>query len=123
MAQHRICVSTKVAKNATLGNQVSRITRDKDSLRHDDQVEALAGAVGWYKDMMALDSSDRVDTLEKLQMEKVAKEFVKEWNNPVPSRFVLPISGGMFSKEAGREWQARSTTTKRWGISRLGRKK
>lgn len=119
MSQHRICVSSKVARNATLGNQISRITRDKDSLRHDDQVEAMAGAVGWYKDMMALDSGDRVDTLERLQMEKVAKEFVKEWNNPNPSRYVLPISGGMFSKEASREWQAKTTTTKRWGISRL----
>jgi hypothetical protein len=119
MAQHRICVSTKVAKNATLGNQLSRITRDKDSLRHDDQVEAMAGAVAWYKDLLVLSSGDRVDTLERLQMEKVAKEFVKEWANPSPSRFVLPISGGMFSKEASREWQAKTTTKKRWGISRL----
>ena len=119
MAQHRICVSTKVARNATLGNQISRITRDKDSLRHDDQVESMAGAVAWFKDILALDSGDRVDTLERLQMEKMAKEFVKEWNNPNPSRYVLPISGGLFSKEAGREWQARTTTTRRWGISRL----
>jgi predicted phage terminase large subunit-like protein len=119
MAQHRICVSTKVARNATLGNQLSRITRDKDSLRHDDQVEAMAGAVAWYKDLLVLSSGDRVDTLERLQMEKVAKEFVKEWSNPNPSRFVLPISGGMFSKEASREWQAKTTTKKRWGISRL----
>jgi predicted phage terminase large subunit-like protein len=119
MAQHRICVSTKVAKNATLGNQLSRITRDKDSLRHDDQVEAMAGAVAWFKDLLALDSTDRVDTLERLQMEKMAKEFVKEWSTPNPSRYVLPISGGMFSKEAGREWQAKTNTTRKWGISRL----
>jgi hypothetical protein len=119
MAQHRICVSTKVAKNATLGNQISRITRDRDSLRHDDQVEAMAGAVSWYKDMLVLDSGDRVETLERLQMEKVAKEFVKEWNSPNPSRYVLPISGGLFSKEASREWQAKTTTKKRWGMSRL----
>ena len=119
MAQHRICVSTKVARNATLGNQISRITRDKDSLRHDDQVESMAGAVAWFKDILALDSGDRVDTLERLQMEKMAKEFVKEWSNPNPSRYVLPISGGLFSKEASREWQAKTTTTKRWGISRL----
>lgn len=119
MAQHRICVSTKVAKNATLGNQISRITRDRDSLRHDDQVEALAGAVSWYKDMLVLDSGNRVETLEQLQMEKMAKEFVKEWNSPNPSRYVLPISGGLFSKEASREWQAKITTKKRWGMSRL----
>lgn len=119
MAQHRICVSTKVARNTTLGTQISRITRDKDSLRHDDQVEALAGAVAWYKDMLALDSGDRAETLERLQMEKVAKEFVKEWNNPNPSRYVLPISGGLFSKEAAREWQAKTTKTKKWGLSRV----
>ena len=116
-------MSTKVARNATLGNQLSRITRDRDSLRHDDQVEAMAGAIGWYKDMLALDSGDRVDTIEKMQMEKIAKEFVKEWNNPNPSRYVLPISGGLFSKEASREWQARTTTTKKWGLSRIGNRK
>lgn len=122
MAQHRICVSHQVARNQVLGAQISRITRDRDSLRHDDQVEALSGAVGWYKDMMALDSKVRVDDMEKMQIEKVAKEFLKEWNNPKPSRYVLPISGGVFSKEAAREWQAPAARNKKWGGSRLGRR-
>lgn len=122
MAQHRLCVSPQVARNPTLVNQMTRITRDKDSLKHDDQVEALAGAVAWFKDQMALDSSKRVDDLERMQIEKVAKEFLKEWNNPKASRYVLPLSGGLFTPAAAKEWKAKDPSATRWGSRRLGRR-
>ena len=122
MAQHRLCVSPQVARNGTLVNQMTRITRDKDSLRHDDQIEALAGAVGWYKDQMALDSVRRVDDLERMQVEKVAKEFLKEWHNPKGSRYLLPLSGGLFTPEAAREWTAKDRKKTRWGGVRMGRR-
>lgn len=122
MAQHRLCVSTKVAVNQQLVNQLTRITRDKDSLRHDDQVEALSGAVAWYKEQMALDSGKRVDDMERIQVEKVAKEFMREWNNPKASRYVMPLSGGLFTPEATREWVAKDPGKARWGGRRIGRR-
>jgi predicted phage terminase large subunit-like protein len=120
MAQHRLCVSPTVARNQTLVNQMTRITRDKDSLRHDDQIEAMSGAVGWFKDQMALDSGKRVDDLERLQVEKVAKEFLKEWNNPKASRYVLPLSGGLFTPKAAAEWVKKDRNSTRWGGRRMG---
>ena len=121
MAQHRICVSPSVAKNQTLGLQISRITRDRNSLRHDDQIDALAGAVAHFKDNMSLDSVKRADGLDQLNSARAAKEFLKDWNNPNPSRFVLPITGGLFSKEAAREWNQRGQRSTKWGGRRLGR--
>ena len=121
MAQHRLCVSPKVAANTVLVNQMTRITRDKDSLRHDDQIEAMAGAVAWFKEQMSLDSVKRVDDLEKMQVEKVAKEFLKEWNNPKESRYVMPLSGGLFSPAAAKEWSKNDQKNTRWGGRRMNR--
>lgn len=121
MAQHRLCVSPQVAKNVTLGVQMTRLTRDKDSLKHDDQVEALSGAVSFFREQMALDSVKRVDNLETIQLEKMAKEFVREWNSPKPSRYVLPLTGGMFGPEAAQEWK-KDRGGQSWGSRRLKRK-
>ena len=116
MAQHRLCFSKDVAKNQTLGNQITRITRDKNSLRHDDQIEALSGAVAWFRDNMSINSQKRADSMEQLQIEKVAKEFLKDWNNPKGSRLVMPVAGGILSPAARREWEhGRKVTGKKWG--------
>lgn len=115
MAQHRICISPTVARNAVLGNQLSRITRDRDSLRHDDQIEAMAGAVAWFKDQMAFDSSRRVQGLEDAMVQKVAKEFLQEWKKPTGSRYVLPLTGGLMSPKATREWVGRDPSKRKWG--------
>lgn len=119
MAQHRLCFSKEVAKNQVLGNQITRITRDKNSLRHDDQVEALAGAVAWFKDNMSLDSQKRADSMEQLQVEKVAREFIRDWHNPKASRFIMPLAGDMFDNSARREWlSGRISSSRKWGKSR-----
>ena len=118
MAQHRVCISPQVARNAQLGNQITRITRDRDSLRHDDQVEAMAGAIGWFTQHMAFDSAKRIVLMDESRVAKVAAEFLKEWKSPRPSRYIMPITGGMFGKSAAREWESRrqSTGKKRWGV-------
>jgi hypothetical protein len=116
MAQHRICISHKVASNMVLGNQITRITRDKGSLRHDDQIEAMAGAVAWFKDQMALDSSRRIQDMDTAKVEQVAKEFLKEYKKPTPSRWVLPVTGGLLGRRAREEWNRGRGVRTRWGV-------
>lgn len=115
MSQHRICISPQVASNTTLGIQLTRITRDRNSLRHDDQIEALSGAVAWFKDQMALDSVKRIDDMETKKVEKVAKEFLQEYRKPKPSRWVLPVTGGLLRGRALGEWNRRSGN-RGWGL-------
>jgi len=115
MAQHRICISPTVARNTQLGFQLTRITRDRGSLRHDDQVEAMAGAVKWYVDRMALDVSKKVEDDREALALKAAKEFVSEFNNPKPSRWVLPLTGGILTGKARREWVSGGRRTGGWG--------
>ena len=57
-----------------------------------------------------------------MQIEKVAKEFLKEWNNPKASRYVLPLSGGLFTPAAAKEWKAKDASNTRWGGRRMGRR-
>ena len=116
MAQHRICISHKVASNMVLGNQITRITRDKGSLRHDDQIEAMAGAVAWFKDQMALDSHKRIQDMDTAKVEQVAKEFLKEYKKPTPSRWVLPVTGGLLGRRAREEWNRGRGVRTRWGV-------
>lgn len=125
MAQHRIAISPQVAANQVLGNQISRITRDRDSLRHDDQIEALAGVVAYYKEHMAFDSGKKIIDLEAQRVEQVAEEFMKDWKNPKASRYVLPLAGGLFTPEAQREWKqiGRPAGSHGWSKGRLGLKK
>lgn len=121
MAQHRITISSQVAANQVLGMQISRLTRDRHSLRHDDQVEALSGVIGWFKDQMMFDSGKRVEDLEATKSAQMAKEFLKDWENPKGSRYVLPLTGELFSEKAKKEWSSmgKNPTIGGWSKSRL----
>jgi hypothetical protein len=115
MAQHRLCVSKEVARNIELGFQITRITRDRGSLRHDDQVEALAGAVEWFKTQMVFDSALKLETENELKAIQSAQEFIKEFQNPKPSRWVLPLTGGVLTGKSRSEWLSGSPRGRKWG--------
>lgn len=56
--------------------QLSKMTRDRDSLKHDDRIDALAGGVSWLVDKMAVD--------EKKVMEMKKEKEVENWlENPI----------------------------------------
>ena len=53
--------------------QLSRITKDRNSLRHDDRLDALAGAVEWWVDTLAQDADsnieDRKDRIQRVHLD------------------------------------------------------
>ena len=57
-----------------LMHQMTRITRDKGALTHDDRLDALAMAVKYWVDQMAADADvkirDRRDELFDMELEK-----------------------------------------------------
>lgn len=63
VAQHRLVVSREVIEQDLrteepkyqLFYQMTRLTRDKGALRHDDRIEAVAGAVAYFVDIMDQD--------------------------------------------------------------------
>lgn len=76
MARHKLIVNTEVWENDvqqvqgyaidlrstyTLANQLSRITRERNALVHDDRVDSLAGAVRPWLEQLAVDEEKRIE--------------------------------------------------------------
>ena len=56
--------------------QMTRITRDRGALIHDDRLDALAMAVGYWTQSMAKDNDKAVDSLREEFMKKELKNFM-----------------------------------------------
>ena len=57
MNQHRLIVSRQVAANHELQRQLTRITRTRNCLGHEDELESLANAVGQWAPVLNTDSN------------------------------------------------------------------
>ena len=49
---------------------MTRLSRDRGSLAHDDRIDALAGGVAYFLDMVAIDQQQGIDDLNDEQLEK-----------------------------------------------------
>jgi hypothetical protein len=63
--QHRIVFHPDVAANEDLQRQITRITRDRNCLGHDDEVEALAMCCIQWQDVMNLDPDQSADRIRE----------------------------------------------------------
>ena len=76
LSQHRLVVSRSVIEDDlkvedprySLFYQLSRITRDRGALVHDDRLDALAGAVAYWQESLRKNQDDvHVDHLNELR--------------------------------------------------------
>jgi hypothetical protein len=81
----RICQHYPIEKRASysLFFQLSRITRDKESLRHDDRLDALAGSVRHWVEALAQDSLKVVNQQRR-------KAWAERMKNPLGDGTKLP---------------------------------
>jgi hypothetical protein len=90
MNQHRLVVAEDVVRQddlmvkgytpekATgyrLFHQMTRITRDKGALAHDDRLDSVAGAVAYWVDVLAQDSAKAVSKVRDRLLDKELKSF------------------------------------------------
>ncbi len=82
--QHRLVVDRSVIEDDYKGGenpdyklfrQLTRITRDRGALKHDDRLEALAGAVRYWVEQMARDQS----TVESTHMDKLKDAQLRQF--------------------------------------------
>lgn len=57
--------------------QLTHITRDKGSLRHDDRIDALAGAVAWWTNTMARNAQHAEQRFKDAQHERIVSEHLQ----------------------------------------------
>ena len=115
IASHRLVVDTKVAKDQILMTQLTRLTRERGSLKHDDRIEAVAGACAELSDLVVLDPEVRALEQADAQKRTMAEAWVRAangdagWNS---GRFAFPERPSAPSKT--RSWGTRSNTRGAW---------
>jgi hypothetical protein len=89
-AKHRLVIDRKVVEDdyrtiqkydqekrlsKSLIYQMSRLTRDRGCLRHDDRLDALSMAVAFWSNANAQNSEQGVEAHRKAQLEKAARDY------------------------------------------------
>lgn len=72
---------TEASQSKNLFYQMTRITKDKGSLKHDDRLDALAMACAYWVEAVAQDSDRRAKELEELKIQKTLDEFMEHIYN------------------------------------------
>ena len=84
MSSHRLIVDQRVIQRDfdtapdvkySLFYQLTRLTRDRGALVHDDRLDALAIAVAYWTETMARDNNKAASDIKSLAMEKELKNF------------------------------------------------
>lgn len=116
MARHRLIVHTDIieydldsVKKYPLAeqecykffHQLSKISRDKQALLHDDSVDAVAGSVRKWVEMLAVDETIRME--QKVTDENV--DFFKQWGANIGKQQDLGRSTDRFNRVTNRRRQ------------------
>jgi hypothetical protein len=86
-------------------HQLSKITREKGCLNHDDRVDALEGAVRYWQKVIAIDQSVAIQRAREREFNEAMRDpMMKDrWSNTAPSR-----GGSVFNKYLRSNTDARS---------------
>lgn len=82
--QHRLIVSRRLIQNDMkrepvhfqLFYQLTRITKDRGALRHDDRLDAVAGAVRYWVDQMGVDVEDAEQDRQQELLDQELEQFM-----------------------------------------------
>lgn len=87
MSNHRLIVDQKVIEEDyrtaeaniqySLFYQMTRISRDRGSLVHDDRLDALAIAVAYWVEQLAVDNEKQAEAIKEKALKDELKKFVK----------------------------------------------
>lgn len=87
LASHRLVVDPKVVEEDYktskddpkygLFYQLTRITKDRNSLAHDDRLDALAMAVAYWVEAMSRDQTKAGEALKDAQVKESLKDFIR----------------------------------------------
>jgi len=75
MGSHRLVFDKRAIRSEETQRQITRITDVRGSLKHDDRVDALASAVSYWEDLMAID----VDAVLSRQAEDADRAMLDSW--------------------------------------------
>lgn len=89
MARHRLVIDPRVLREDYSANQapedlfhmfayqLTRMTRERGAVRHDDAVDALSMAVAWFTDRMAVDADLEAERRKEEARDQALRDFVE----------------------------------------------
>lgn len=94
MNQHRLIVAAEVIKadfhetdlNNQLFYQISRLTNERGALRHDDRIDALAGAVSYWTERMSVDQHNAEENHRQELLQADLDAFMESVGKTRPTR-------------------------------------
>ena len=105
LAQHRLVVcetiinrdfETAQEASYSLFWQLTRLTRERGCLKHDDRLDALSMAVAYWTEQMAQNSEDAFAKHQEKQRDAVFKDFIREVKGGLDARLSM---GGLRRKK------------------------
>ena len=91
LMQHKLVVDPSVIRrdwetasepDVSLFHQMTRITRERGALRHDDRLDALAIAVAYWVEQMAQLDDNRIEALKEREVDEELRKFVRNCEFP-----------------------------------------
>lgn len=74
---HRLVVDEAVARDEVLMFQFTHITKERNSLAHDDRVDALAGAVAYFVQALTMDSVTAAKEVIEAELDAELEDFIE----------------------------------------------
>ena len=82
MNTHRLVVDESVARDQTFIYQLTHITRQRGSLKHDDRLDALAGAVSYFQRVLELDMDKSAEEIREQELDDMLEDFIETAKTP-----------------------------------------
>ena len=76
MNTHRLVVDESVAKDQTFVYQLTHITRERASLKHDDRIDSLAGAISYFQRVLEMDMEDSAKAIAEMELDEMLEDFL-----------------------------------------------
>lgn len=88
MGSHKIILDTKVAKDQTLMSQITKLTKDRGALIHDDRVDAMEICISGFTESMIIDTDKIIEQNKNQEFYDEIKGYMATTNQkPKPTLF------------------------------------
>ena len=102
MTQHRLVIDETLARRESKSDnhmysllyQLTHVTRDRGSLKHDDRLDALAGAVATYQRSMSQDVDQAAKAVVDARFDEEMEDFVEWMSGGAKMRHVRGVKRG-----------------------------
>lgn len=82
--QHRLVVNTEILRREAFQLQFSRITRERNSLPSDDEIDTVAGACSHFSDMLRVNTDRAADQSRQIERDKEIRQHLQECGFDAP---------------------------------------